>query len=75
MKELRQIVLNIVLNHPQSVNHATLVKLILQSGYLHQGSLSADLMLIVQSLTKEGILYKNLETREIKVVSKVKAAS
>jgi len=57
---LRQLVINAVYVHPEGVNHVQLVRFILETGYRHPGSLSADLMQVVRILTKHGVLEKTL---------------
>jgi hypothetical protein len=63
---LQKLILDVVKNHPEGITHAQLVRYVLQSGYRHSnGNLSEDLMSVVHSLRKEGIIKKNLETRKI----------
>lgn len=62
---LVQVVVDVIHSHPQGLNHAQLVQSILKTGYRHFGNLSADVMKTVQSLRKQGVIEKNLETRVI----------
>ena len=62
---LQQLVVNTVHSHPKGVSHAQLVRYILETGYQHPSNLSADLMNIVRTLSKRGVIQKNLDTREI----------
>jgi hypothetical protein len=63
---LQQLVLNTVHVHPEGVSHVQLVRYVLETGYRHPGDLSADLMRVVRFLSKQGVIEKNLETREIR---------
>jgi len=61
---LQILVLNIVWQHPDGINHAQIVRSVLQAGYRHTtGSLSADLMRIIKFMVRKGTIQKNSETR------------
>lgn len=67
VENLQHIVMDITADHPEGINHAGLVKAVLQTGYQHDGNLSADLMIVIRHMIKEGIITKNLVTRTIYV--------
>lgn len=68
--DLREITLNAIDAHHEGVTHVQLVKYILKTEYRHpeclSTSLSTSLMKVVHDLCREGVIEKNLETRNIK---------
>jgi hypothetical protein len=70
VENLRETVLKIIPLHPNGVNHAQLVRLVLESGY-QEPNLSANLMEVVKELHEKGTIRKNKKTRTIKPVVQV----
>ena len=63
---LQEIITNILMESPQGINHADLVRKVLEEGYVSKNNtISEDVMQVVKRMLKKKIIKKNVETRII----------